>query len=73
MHYIQVEYDLKFYGGDYDKVGNFALIPESLVNELGLEAAFTKHTGHEACHIIHYTLDELYDASGELVEEDTTK
>ncbi|MCL4222797.1 MAG: hypothetical protein KJZ65_15675 [Phycisphaerales bacterium] len=70
---VQVEYDLSFWGGDYDGVGQFVHIPLSLIEECalqdpdgddGVELAFTKTTKQDCVHIIHYTLDELYDQGG---------
>lgn len=70
---VQVEYDSAFWGGDYDGVGKFVLIPLSLIGEYamqspdgndGVELAFTKITTLDSVHIIHYTLDELYDQDG---------
>lgn len=63
VSHIQVEYDKKFFGGDYSLVGDFALVRLSDVYRLGsVEAAFKHTTGIEAVHIIHYSEDELYDA-----------
>ncbi len=67
--YFQVEYDLTFTGGDYDKVGNIAYIPEGLVTELGMEAAFEQITGHHPMHIIHYSEDERFTEGGDPFEE----
>lgn len=58
--HIQVEYDLQFWGGDYSGVGQFAYVPATLVDELGVEEAFQAHTGIDPVHIVHYSLDELY-------------
>lgn len=67
--YIQFEYDLTFYGGDYSDVGKFAYVPAKLCDDLGFERAFQKHTGYDPCHIIHYSPDELYTAEGDLIED----
>jgi hypothetical protein len=70
QQYIRVEYDEDFFGGNYSKTGSFALVKLVDVNSLGsVEAAFKASTGIETIHIIHYSLDELYDADGELWEE----
>lgn len=70
---VRVEYDSAFWGGDYDGVGDSVLIPLSLIGECamqdpdgddGVELAFTKITTLDSVHIIHYTLDELYDQEG---------
>jgi hypothetical protein len=63
--FIEVEYDLTYSGGDYDKTGQFALVPLLLVEELGLEKAFEQHTKHSAVHIIHYSPDEPRDENGD--------
>lgn len=63
--YVRVEYDLSYTGGDYDKVGQFALVPVERVDELGMEEAFTRATGHDPTHIIHYSPDEPVTANGE--------
>jgi hypothetical protein len=71
--YIRVEYDKSFSGGDYSGVGTFAFVPQSLVSELGsVEAAFEKAAGVNRIHMIHYTVDVLYDAQGRFVDEDDT-
>ncbi len=70
---VKVEYDLSFWGGDYEGVGQFVHIPLSLIDECalqdpdgddGVELAFTKTTKQDSVHIIHYSLDELYDQGG---------
>lgn len=63
--FICVEYDLSYTGGDYDKVGQFALVPVERFDELGMEEAFTRATGHDPIHIIHYSPDEPVTANGE--------
>jgi len=70
--HIKFEYDLSFRGGDYSGTGVFAYVPFHLLQtpeSLTPEQAFTKHTGHEASHIVHYTLDELYDAQGNPLDD----
>jgi len=67
--YIQFEYDLEFHGGDYDKVGEYAYVPIELIEKMGEEEAFEKVTGINAVHIIFYTMDEVYDAKGNQIEE----
>jgi hypothetical protein len=64
--HTRVEYDLEFSGGNYDKVGRFAYIPHSLIDKYDGDAgaAFKEATGHDPIHIIHYTVDEVYDAEG---------
>lgn len=63
------EYDLNFTGGNYTGVGTFAYVPISLIKELTPEDAFSKHTGIDAAHIIHYTTDESFDAEGNEFDE----
>jgi hypothetical protein len=76
--HIRVEYDPLYIGGDYNGVGRFVLIPLSLVDDYakadpdgddGVELAFTKITKQDCTHIVHYTLDELYNQDGELIED----
>ena len=74
--FIRVEYDLLFCGGDYNGTGQFAFIPLNLVNKFssqsesdGVDLAFSKTTKIDAMHIVHYTLDEVYDANGNIVTD----
>lgn len=70
QQYVRVEYDEDFFGGDYSKTGDLAFVKLVDVNSLGsVEAAFKATTGIETIHIIHYSLDELYDADGEFWED----
>jgi hypothetical protein len=63
---IRVEFDLAFFGGDYDAVGDFAYVPLRAVDEHGsVVDAFKALTGHNPQHIIHFSEDELYTADGE--------
>lgn len=78
--YFQVEYDLNYWGGDYNKVGEFFLVPQSVVDAIqagnvgnyyddeSLPAAFTQVTGWDHHHVINYNLDELKDHNGEALE-----
>ena len=59
-----MEFDPTCFGGDYGKVGDFALIPVSRVDEVGMEPAFERTTGHVSSNIIHYSKDELYTSDG---------
>jgi hypothetical protein len=61
--FIRVEYDQEFSGGNYSKVGQFALVPAT---EKNIPAAFSKQTGLPETCIIHYSTDELYDEDGKL-------
>ena len=54
--YIEVEYDLGYYGGEYKDVGKFVKIPTTLIDSLGsVEAAFISFTGYASWHIVHYS------------------
>lgn len=70
VRYFRFEFDLGYTGGNYSDVGDFAYVPESMVNELGEKGAFTATTGHDAIHIIHWIVDELYTKDGELIERE---
>ena len=76
--HIRVEYDPLYTGGDYAGVGEFVLIPLSLIEEFskqdpdgedGVHLAFTKVTKLDGMHIVHYSLDEHYNQDGELIGE----
>ena len=66
QEYFEVEFDLEYTGGDYSGVGDTVLIP--VCNEDDIEESFEKQTGHSRIHVIYYTLDEVYDEDGELIE-----
>lgn len=68
--YIRFEYDLSYKGGNYDGVGEYALVPLNLCEHVGFEQAFREHTGHSRQHIVHYSENEYYDAFGNLLEDD---
>lgn len=69
---VRVEYHPAFWGGDFDGVGQFVLIPLRDVAAFAMgssrndavEMAFRKQTNQDSVHIIHYSLDELYDQHG---------
>jgi len=75
---VRVEYDLRYSGGDYQKVGDFAYIPLNIIDAVRgnltdderLKAAFRATTGHDPIHIVHYTFDEVYDENGNPWDED---
>ena len=68
--HFQVEYDSNYYGGDYDKVGKFVYIPTDLIDVYGSpEKAFEKVTGIDSVHIVHFSLDEIYDSEGDKLDE----
>lgn len=70
--FIKVEYDANFSGGDYNGVGSFALVSSDVINlEGGVEAAFSHKTGLPSDCIIHFTVDELYDTNGNLLDDST--
>ncbi len=73
--FVRVEYDPKYHGGDYEGVGQFVLVPMSLVKRFkdrrsfgSVEQAFQAQTGLCAKHIVHYTTDELYGEDGQPIE-----
>jgi hypothetical protein len=68
-HY-KVEFDPTFFGGDYAGQGNQALIPEQLVEEVGMSAAFLKTTGHNPANIIHYAEDLRFNTDGTLCTDE---
>jgi hypothetical protein len=68
-HY-KVEFDPTFFGGDYTGQGNQALIPEQLVEEVGMSAAFLKTTGHNPANIVHYAEDLRFNTDGTLCTDE---
>lgn len=74
--HIKVEYDPLYTGGDYAGTGQFVLIPLSVIEASKAETsaddvvglAFRKHTKQDSMHIIHYTMDEVYNQAGELID-----
>jgi hypothetical protein len=69
ISHVRFEYDVNYSGGNYSDTGKFALVSADLVRLNGPKTAFQQTTGHLPCHIIHYTLEELYDQHGERMEE----
>lgn len=67
--FVQVEYDKDYYGGDYGNVGDFFLLPEDGLTDENLPERFRKATSLDPIHIIHYTLDDVYDWEGNLLDE----
>lgn len=65
--HIRVEFDRNYFGGDYRGVGEFVLIPvgEISIGANGVKRAFEKRTGLPRQNIIHYTMDERFDADGD--------
>ena len=66
--FIAVEYDLKYFGGDYHGYGATALMPLDGLTDENLKERFQKQTGHDPAHIVHYTFDEPVDADGNDLE-----
>jgi hypothetical protein len=65
----KVEYDPKYRGGNYRGQGQVALVPVSLADTLGLDEAFRRTTGLDPIHVVNCSIDDLYDADGNFVEE----
>lgn len=71
----RVEFDSNYSGGDYSGVGSFVHIPLRIIDQYEgdegeqLKAAFNSFTNLNPVHIIHYSLDELYDLEGDLIED----
>ena len=66
--HVQFEYDLSYRGGDYDQVGQFAHVPEAIVDEKfggDMNAAFRWWTGFDPVHIINWSPDDRYTFDGE--------
>ena len=74
---LPVEYDPRYFGGNYSKVGRFAYLPHYLVNssdgntEQDKIANAAKSCGHSFVpeNIVHYNWDEPVDIDGEFLEE----
>lgn len=62
------EYDLSYYGGNYDDVGAFLSIPEVLVEYGKEKEAFEAYTGFNQCHIITHYDEEESELEGERLE-----
>jgi hypothetical protein len=67
--HFQFEYDLEYDGGNYDQAGRMAYVPARLIQMLGMEEAFQKHTGVDPVHIINWNTDVAYDEDGNEIEE----
>lgn len=69
--HLRVEFDKSFYGGAYGKVGDFAYVPQALVDTMGgnVHAAFEKMFDIDPIHIVNYCSDERFDADGVPLEE----
>lgn len=67
---VQVEYDLSYYGGDYDNVGSHVYVPLAEIDRHGsMEAAFAAVTGISSVHIVYWSPDELYTPDGVFFED----
>jgi hypothetical protein len=66
LPHIRVEYDLEYFGGDYNKIGKFEFIPEALYPFVynTVEEAFEAYTGIPKQHVIHYSSDERFFPDG---------
>jgi len=64
--FIQVEYDENYFGGEYDKVGKFLLVPEEHRDRIC--NYFTEKTGLDSIHIVHWSPDELVNENGDPIE-----
>lgn len=78
--HIQVEWSPNFFGGDFSDVGQFVYIPyQQMVNlknnrpkwnmDKVVKVLFESITGRHHRHIVHFSLDDVYDKDGELIEE----
>jgi hypothetical protein len=64
--HLAFEYDPDYWGGNYDKTGQFAYVPICFINEKGSpEDAFEEFTGIDKRHIVHYSLTEVCNKNGE--------
>ena len=73
---VRVEYDKTYFGGDYDKTGDYAYIPlDNIDRQSGkdfdkkLKTAFAVLVG-DPRHIVHYAFDEVYDQDGNEWKDD---
>lgn len=83
---VKVEYDKKYFGGDYKDVGEFTFIPFNLIDviknpngkavmkdEKALKIAFKRMTGLDHRNIIHFSFDEPVDQFGQIFKETSTE
>lgn len=70
VKFIKVEYDPEYTGGDYHKIGEMSLLPLDECEKKGVEVTFSRWMDLDPIHIVHYSLDEHYNALGELIEGD---
>jgi len=67
--FLKVEFDRNYSGGDFSGVGEFVLLPVVAVDVAGLHRVFHQVTNLNPNKIVHYSPDDLYNATGELVTE----
>lgn len=69
--HVRVEFDMSYYGGNYDSVGSHVYVPEALIDLMDgdVAAAFSKFARVDAVHMVGYTGDQRFDADGEPLEE----
>ena len=68
VKFIKVEYDPEYTGGDYPKIGEMGLLPLDECETRGVDVTFYRWMDLDPIHIIHYNLDEHYNALGERIE-----
>lgn len=69
--HVKVEFDMSYYGGNYDSVGSYVYVPEALIDLMDgdVAAAFSKFARIDTVHMVGYTSDQRFDAEGEPLEE----
>lgn len=79
--FIRVEYDLNFdrnIDSEYNSIGEFLFIPCNIIEKYNnsIEDAFENYILEEkgmeikSNHIVHYTIDEIYDNNGDIYNND---
>jgi hypothetical protein len=68
--FINVEYDLTYTGGDYNRTGSFVHVPVYMIELHGGDTpkAFKEVTGIDPIHIVHYSPDEVVGEKGQPFE-----
>lgn len=64
---VRFEYDEKYFGGQYEQVGDYAYVPLAFVSDMEVKDAFLTFTGIDPVHIISFESETNHD---ELVLED---
>lgn len=67
--HFPVEWDRDYTGGDYSSVGEIGYVPLSLLDKMPVEKAIEEALGIHPMHVIHFTVDELYNSEGEEWEQ----